>query len=169
MGFARESLSMPTPNELPGAGLGLAAGICLIALFLGLREWYERRGRSRELSREDRGHFARQDLRRRFGVAVLFATAALVLFGSRIRPRSGGKPNLLFIGFWTAVLGLIVVMLVLSLFDWMATRAYARRHRKQIFRDSLREIRRGSQPPSPEQPSDHHPAASHRDGPTGSP
>ena len=34
---------MPPSNDLPSASLALAAGISLIAAFLGLRQWYERR------------------------------------------------------------------------------------------------------------------------------
>ena len=52
---------MPPANDLPSASLALAVGLCLISLFLGLRQWYERKAREPDLSEADRVHFSRQD------------------------------------------------------------------------------------------------------------
>lgn len=133
---------MPAVRDFPDASLALAAGLGLIALFLGLRQWYERRARESGLSDLDASHFSRQDVRRRLGVGVLATIALLVLVGSVISPRSGGQVNLLFVVLWLVVMALVVLLLILALADWSATRAYERRHRRQLFRQSLDEIRR---------------------------
>ena len=91
---------------------------------------------------EDRAHFTRQDIRRRLGVGVMTAIALLVLAGSWISSRADDKVSLAFVILWLAVLALIVLLLILALADWSATRAYARRHRRQIFRESIESLRR---------------------------
>lgn len=133
---------MPPVNDLPSASLSLAAGLCLIALFLGLRQWYERNAREPELSDADQIHYFRQDLRRGVGVAVILAIAVLVLIGSRVEVQFQGKFNLLFLQIWVAVLALIIFLLTLALADWSATRSYARRHRRKLLRESMDAIRR---------------------------
>ena len=135
---------MPPVNDLPSASLALAAGLSLISLFLGLRQWYEWKARESELSVADQRHFSRQDLRRGTGVAVLLAIALLVLAGSRVEPQLQGRSNLLFLQIWVAILALILVLLILALADWAATRTYARRHRRELLRESIEALRRGA-------------------------
>jgi uncharacterized membrane protein len=132
---------MPRADDLPSASVGLAAGLCLIALFLGLREWYERQAREPNLSPADDLHFRHQDMRRRLGVGVLLAIAVLALAGSRIAPRAAGRANVLFVALWFLVLTLIIVLLGLALADLLATRAYAQRHRREMLRESIAAIR----------------------------
>ena len=132
---------MPRADDIPSASIGLAAGLCLIALFLGLQEWYERKAREPGLSPADDLHFSHQDMRRRLGVEVLLAIAILALTGSRIEPRAAGRANVLFVALWLLVLTLIVVLLGLALADLLATRAYARRHRREMLRESIEAIR----------------------------
>jgi uncharacterized iron-regulated membrane protein len=133
---------MPQADDIPPACLGLAAGLCLIALFLGLREWYERKAREPDLTPADNRHYSHQDLRRRLGVGVLFAIAVLAVAGSRIEPRTEGRVNLLFVALWFVVLTLIMVLLGLALADLLATGAYARRRRREMLRESIEAIRR---------------------------
>ncbi len=132
---------MPRADDIPSASVGLAAGLCLIALFLGLREWYERKARSSDLSPADYRHFWHQDMRRGLGVGVLLAIAVLALAGSRIEPRAAGRANVLFVALWFLVLTLIIVLLGLALADLLATRAYALRQRRQMLRESMEAIR----------------------------
>lgn len=132
---------MPVDEDIPSASLGLALGILLIAAFLGLRQWYERRARDLDLSVADRAHFMRQDARRGLGVAVLLAIAALAAATARLAPKVGGKGNPAFAELWLIILALIIVLLTLALIDWLATRAYARRHRQEMIRESFRGIR----------------------------
>ena len=133
---------MPRAEDIPSASVGLAAGLCLIALFLGLREWYERKAREPNLSPADNLHFRHQDLRRRLGVGVLLAIAVLALAGSRVEPRAAGRANVLFVALWFLVMTLILLLLGLALADLLATRAYALRHRRQMLRESIEAIRR---------------------------
>jgi hypothetical protein len=133
---------MPQPSDFPSACIAMAAGLGLIALFLGLRQWYELRAREEDLPQADRDHLAHQDLRRGLGVGVLVAIAILMLVGSRTMPRIGDKMNLLFVILWTVVLALLVVMLALAFLDWRATRIYARRARMHLVRESLAAIRK---------------------------
>jgi len=133
---------MPRADEIPSASFGLAAGLCLIALFLALREWYEHNAREPDLSPADNRHFWYQDMRRRLGVGVLLAIAVLALAGSRIQPRAAGRSNVLFVALWVLVLTLILVLLGLALADLLATRAYALRQRREMLRESIEAIRR---------------------------
>ena len=132
---------MPPSTDLPSASLALAAGISLIAAFLGLRQWYERRAREFDLSEADQMHFARQDIRRMMGVGIMLVIVAILLVSSRLEPRIKGKANLVFAELWVVVLALIVVLLLLSLIDWLATRRYAARHRRAMIRESVEAIR----------------------------
>jgi len=133
---------MPGADDIPSASVGLAAGLCLIALFLGLRDWYERQAREPNLSPADLRHFAHQDQRRRLGVGILLAIAFLALAGSRIDPKAAGKANLWFVALWFVVLTLIAVLLGTALADLLATGAYARRRRREMLRESIEDIRR---------------------------
>lgn len=141
---------MPPASEFPSASLALAAGLGMIALFLGLRQWYERRARETGLSGEDLTHFSRQDVRRRLGVGVLGTIALLVLVDSRLSAGAGKTNNLVTVILWLVVMALIGLLLILALADLTATRSYARRQRRRIFRESLDSIRRQSRgrPPS---------------------
>ena len=132
---------MPQAEDIPGASLGLAVGLSLIALFLGLRQWYERKARESVLSPADQLHYGRQDTRRWAGVGTLLAIAVLALAGSRIQPGPAGRPNLVFLALWFVVLALIMVLLGLALADLLATRSFARCHRKQLIRESIEAIR----------------------------
>jgi hypothetical protein len=141
---------MPPANDVPSASLGLALGIVLIAMFLGLRQWYERRARDNDLSAADHAHFAWQDARRYFGVAVLMAIAAIVAVTTRLAPNVEGKANPAFAELWLIVLALIVVLLGLALLDWLATRVYFRRHRREMIRESFRGVRENASHSPPE-------------------
>jgi hypothetical protein len=138
---------MPPASEFPTASVALSVGLSLIALFLGLRQWYERRARESDLSEEDLLHFSRQDTRRRLGVGVLSTIALLVFADSRISTRAGDTAILVLVILWLVVLALIVLLLILALADLIATRSYARRHRRRIFRESINSIRRRSRGP----------------------
>jgi hypothetical protein len=137
-----EDRRMPVPVEYQEATRGLALGVTMIAAFLGLRQWYERKGRDEPTSAEEARYFRRQDVRRWIGVAVMLALAADVLLGSWVAPQVGGRGNPRFVAVWFGVLSLIVVMLLLAFVDWMATRAYGLRQRRTLFREQIDELRR---------------------------
>jgi Ni,Fe-hydrogenase I cytochrome b subunit len=133
------------PDDLAANSLLISSGVAMIAVFLGLRQWYEWRAREQELSESDRGYFFRQDVRRGLGVTVMLILAGGLYFGSRIPPRVDGHANLTFVEVWMAIISLIIVMLGLALLDWISTRLYARREqralaseRQRILRETLR-------------------------------
>jgi hypothetical protein len=128
-------------QDLSSRGVLMSTGIMMIAFFLGLRQWYESRARERDLSDLDRSHFARQDLRRGVGVAVMLMLAFFIWIGARIEPKIAGKANLTFLEVWLAVVVLIMVLLFLALMDWLATRTYARRLRRSLARERVELLR----------------------------
>ena len=80
--------------DVASSSLLISSGIVLIAAFLGLRQWYERRAREVDLSDLDRGYFFRQDVRRGLGVAVMLVLAAGFCISARaFRPRSVITPT----------------------------------------------------------------------------
>jgi hypothetical protein len=131
--------------DLPSASLALACSLGAVAIFLGLREWYERNARDPDLSDVDYEHFQRQDRRRGMGIGVLLLLAMLLPLGSSLTPGPNSDENLSFLIIWILVLALVVALLVLAVLDWLATRTYARRHRKQILRESIESIRQSAQ------------------------
>ena len=131
---------MAAGTELQSASQGLAVGVALISLFLGLRQWYENRARG-DLSHQDRVFYRRQDVRRWLGVGILASLALLVFAGSGVRPREAGKGNIAFVVVWLVVLSMIVLTLVVALWDWLATWRYARAQRRALVRDHLDELR----------------------------
>jgi uncharacterized membrane protein len=148
---------MPFADDLGATSLMTSLGVTLIAVFLGLRQWYERQAREPVLSSDDRGYFARQDLRRACGVVVLVIIAVGLSVGARVPHKMGGKVNLLFVEIWLVVFILILVLLSLALVDWIATRDYARRHRRAIARERiemLRETLADADASSPDGPDD---------------
>jgi hypothetical protein len=132
---------MPPATDLSSANLALAAGVTLVAMFLGLRQWYERNTRETDLSEADCSHFTRQDWRRGLGVGVMFVLALILLVGSYLEPKVRGKANVLFLEVWIIVLVLLVVLLLLATLDWVATRLYASRHRDALLREQTHSLR----------------------------
>jgi Ni,Fe-hydrogenase I cytochrome b subunit len=133
------------PDDLVANSLLISSGVAMIAVFLGLRQWYEWRAREQDLAEHDRRYFFRQDVRRGLGVAVMLILAAGLYFGSRIPAQVDGHANLTFVQVWLAIISLIIVMLGLALLDWISTRIYARREqralaseRQRILRETLR-------------------------------
>jgi hypothetical protein len=129
--------TMPIDPDLASSGVLMSTGIALIAVFLGLRQWYESRAREPNLSDLDRTYFFRQDLRRGLGVAIMLILALGIWIGASMEPLIAGKANLAFVQVWLVVSLLILVLLVLALLDWLATRLYARRLRQSIARERI--------------------------------
>lgn len=136
---------MPLAQRTEVVSLVLSIGVGVVALLLAAWLWYERRLRDPELSDEDAAHFARQDVRRGAVAVILLLIAAGLSIGSRVEPRAAGRANQTFVLVWLGVSVLILVLLLLATFDWIATRTYARRHiralareRSEIIRDEVR-------------------------------
>jgi hypothetical protein len=119
----------------------LVPTVVLTAVGLGLRQWYERRRREPNLSKDDVRHFARQDVRRAVVGMVMVLLALGIGVGSRVAHQRAGRANPWFLATWLAVFGLILVLLCLALVDWVATWLYGRRHRRKIAREQLQFLR----------------------------
>jgi hypothetical protein len=132
---------MPIAQDVASSGVLMAGGITLIAVFLGLRQWYESRAREPDLSDLDHTYFVRQDLRRGLGVAIMMILALGIVIGSVIEPQVGGKANMTFVMVWLGMSALILFLLALALLDWSATRTYARRLRQSIARERVELLR----------------------------
>jgi hypothetical protein len=130
--------AMPMAIDLAWHGLLVSCGLVLIALFLGLRQWFERRAREADLSSADRRHFRSQDLRRSLGIALMLVLAVGLGFGSRVEPKINGQTNPAFVEVWVFVLVLVVGLLVLAMLDCLATFSYARRHRRSMTEERIR-------------------------------
>lgn len=115
----------------------LAVGVAGVAASLVLWQSAERRRRGPSLSAEDASHFARQDVRRWAVAVVMLLLAAGLHVGSGINPNRPAGPYPCFIETWLAVFALILILLVLAMLDWLATRRYAARHRTEIVREGM--------------------------------
>jgi hypothetical protein len=123
------------------SGLYLSLGIGLIAVFLGLSQWYEWRARDPDIPAEDRSHFRQQDLRRSAGVVLLILLAIEIWVGSRIPYSIAKKPNPAFVFIWLGVGIELIILLMLAMIDLLSTRRYARRQRRSMILERLRLLR----------------------------
>jgi hypothetical protein len=150
-------------------GPGLAAAVLAIAALLALRQRAERRGRTGELSAADRRHFARQDVRRWVGVAVLVLIGLGISWGVQIDPRGDERSKRLFLAVWLIVILLVFFLVLLALHDLLMTRLYARRHGRALAaerREALRapSPRRAGPPASRNGPGGEFPPHTPHDG-----
>jgi len=125
-------------------GLILAVGLAGVIALLWAWQGYERRQRGDGVSEQDARYFAGQDARRRSVLGVLALLAEGVYFGTQVEPVLQGRPNPWFLGLWLGVVALLIVLMTLALVDWVATRSYARRHRRAIVREGLQILRDGA-------------------------
>ena len=124
------------PPASPGAilGLVLAAATLVAAAFLAFRQWAERRRRGGAMPVAEARYFARQDLRRWIGTVLMAALALGMIIASRLGPPRDRPAARLLVRTWIGICGLVVAVLTLALLDWVATTAYARRHRQELTR-----------------------------------
>ena len=61
--------------------------------------------------------------------------------GAWVETWVGGRANPLFLTIWLAVIILLVILLALAFFDWLATRRYAHRQRSSMARERLEILR----------------------------
>jgi hypothetical protein len=157
---------MPIANNLAVTSLALSIAIGGIALALGLLQWSQRQTRDAEVNDADRVYFIRQDWRRAFGVLLMLIIAVGIYVGSRIPPlipRAPLDPDVMqavgiiagtwvepsierhanprFLTVWLVVITLLVTLLGLALFDWIATRRYAHRLRRSMALERIEILR----------------------------
>lgn len=132
---------MSLAQRTAAVSLALSIGIVLVALALLAWLWYERRARDPELSEFDARHFKRQDFRRGLVALILLVLAFEIFVGSPMEAKVGGKKNYTFLLIWLSAFALILGLLLLAMFDWLATRLYARRHLQELARERLELLR----------------------------
>ncbi len=127
---------MPMRQDAESVGLMLSIGVASVSILLVLWLWYDRTTRFEdELSDEDATYFRRQDRRRGFVAFVLLLLSAGISIGSRLEHKVDGHANILFVQTWLGVFVLVFALLLLAMFDWLATRGYARRHIKSLIKE----------------------------------
>jgi hypothetical protein len=129
------------------ASLILSLAIAFAAVSLAMRQWSEWRNREPHLSPADRIHFSRQDWRRVIGIVVLLLLAYGVRIGSLLEPMVAGGANPHFLMAWLVVFELIFLALGLALWDWLATRKYAARHKQSMARSRVEIFRKPARIP----------------------
>jgi hypothetical protein len=162
---------MGMSNSLAWMSLTLSLAVATVALVMGLRLLSERRNRTEDLSAADHKHFIIQDLRRGIGIILMAFLAVGVYAGSRLpefvveAPNADvdalagadaalavrdAHPNNVFLAVWLGVFASVVLLLGLALIDWISTRRYAQRHRREmnqqrldILRETLRHVEPG--------------------------
>jgi hypothetical protein len=132
---------MQAEYDPASSGLFLSLGIGMIAVFLGLSQWYEWRARDSDLPEKERSHYRRQDLRRTVGVVLLLWLAIEIWAGSRIPLRIAQRPNPTFLFIWLSVGIKLIILLALAMLDLLHTRRYARRQRRSMLLERLRLLR----------------------------
>ena len=120
-------------NDIPASSWFATGGILLVALFLGLWQWFDQKSRVPDQFPEDREFFGRQDRRRYAGVALMALLALLLPLPTSDKIRL--QHATLVILDLLIVCVLIVVLLVLAVVDGLATRRYARRHGRELAQE----------------------------------
>ena len=115
----------------------MAGGTTLVAIFLSLWQWYDRRARQGDLEPRDRVFFHRQDVRRSIGIGMMLLLAGAIFI---VDPSetSWSPTSLWQCGQLANLFGLVALilgLLVLALFNALATMRYARRHRRDFTRE----------------------------------
>ena len=135
--------------------LALAIFIAGCALLLGVHLWWDRGRRAHGLSASEQAHFRMQDIRRSFGILLMFLLAAGIYVGSRLPTRvivsaHEAHPNRRFLALWLAVFASVMLLLGLAIIDWISTRRYARRQRDAMQQERVQllgDAIRHSKPP----------------------
>lgn len=126
----------------PGSPIGLVLGasVAVLSVVFAFLQWHGKRTREDELSDEDASHFFHQDRRRWQVAALLLAIGVLMILGSSFGPwdRPSGRAWGMI---WFAVSGLVMILLLLAIRDWISVRSYAGRLRREFLAERLEALR----------------------------
>lgn len=145
---------MPTADAT-AVGLVLCGLLVLLAGGFAALQLRERKRRPAELSAPDRAYFRWKDARRLVGSTLMLLTAAGMAAGLWIDPSAGRAQRQAWSASWLTVMGLILILLVLAFWDWLALRPYARRALRRLDLErhqAAAELARLRQPPQPPGP-----------------
>jgi hypothetical protein len=121
------------PGAIPGVVLTVT--LAALAIVSASRQLAERRGRSRGLSAEDAAYFRGKDHRRLAASAVMLLVVGGMAVGLLVDPRRDPDAARLWVASWSTVLSLLLVLVALATWDWLALHGYARRHRSTLQRE----------------------------------
>jgi hypothetical protein len=114
-------------------GLAIAAVLLLLALGFAALQWRERRQRATDLTADDSAYFARKDARRLAGSLVMGLIAVGMAVGlAGLDPTAGRDQRRAWAAVWLGVMVLVMFLLTLALWDWVALKRYAARHRRAL-------------------------------------
>jgi hypothetical protein len=115
----------------------MATGTVLVAAFLGLWQWYDKRARRADADATDRLFFKRQDMRRTIGIGMMLLLAIAIFLVDP--PETSRDPRSLWQLAQLANLFFLVVLIIgllaLALVDGLATLRYARRQRHELAQE----------------------------------
>lgn len=123
---------MPAITSGAREGLVIATGVLLVSAVFAWRQWVERMNRASGLSEADRDYFRRKDRRRLLGTTILGVIGVGMFVGSLIDFRANKAAGQRFVVIWIGVALLVCISLILALIDWVATRDFAIRHRREL-------------------------------------
>jgi membrane-bound metal-dependent hydrolase YbcI (DUF457 family) len=131
-------------------GLWIAACLLSLAIAFFVLQYRERRQRGPELSPEDHAYFRAKDARRFSGSLLMTLIAVGMIAGLVLNPRRDPATRDAWAVTWIVVLVLVGLLMVLAVWDWMALRAYAWRHRRLLDRErsTVIDSLRRRQPPT---------------------
>jgi cobalamin synthase len=119
---------------MTAAGMILSMGVGGVGILLMVWHWLERKHHEPE---EDQRYFVAQAIRRWVVSGTMILLAVGLFAGSRMEPKIGGQPNLLFLQTWLWVVLLVLILVVIATSDWFATQSYSRRQRKAMLREGI--------------------------------
>jgi hypothetical protein len=135
-------------------GLAIAMGLFSLAIAFIVLEWSDRRRRAADLPGAEARYFAVKDVRRLAGSLMMVLIALGMVVGLTLDPRRGRAVRQVWATSWLAVMILVVLLLSLALWDWIALRHYAvrqrvvlDRERRAVVEDARRLIRPTDRPP----------------------
>jgi hypothetical protein len=141
-----------------GPGLALVGALIVLAVGFAALQWRERRHRPADQSPADTAYFARKDAGRLGGSLLMLLVAVAMAVGLRVDPRAGVTQRRVWAVSWLVVMALVLVLLAIALWDWVALRHYARRVRRSLDlerRQAAADLARLRRPPeSPTSPPD---------------
>jgi Zn-dependent protease with chaperone function len=122
------------------AGLALGSSVVVLSVIFSFLQLHQKRTREEELSDEDSSHFFYQDRRRWQVAGLLMAIGMLMIVGSSFAPwdRASGRAWGLI---WLGVSGLVMILLLLAIRDWLSVRSYAGRLRREFLAERLEALR----------------------------
>jgi hypothetical protein len=133
-------------------GIGLTVLLIAVAVYFGCRQWQtlQQLRHDTDMSLDDRRYLHRQVVRRLFSSALMLVLAAFLVGWYFLEPdlqalrpvdpaaglTEDAEQTLRFLTFyWIATLLVFLILVVLAVYDMLATARFGARHRRQLVDD----------------------------------